>query len=749
MKKTIVLVPAIVLIVVLYQFLGNAFTITNTDPSVQLTVNPQAVIPIVHRGGINLGYRTEWGSEQLMKNIILNPGFEGTIDRRLIVVNQVDSSSFYDDKGWGDPDGWWAGATFEVRSGASLGAKGTIANSLQTGANGLPQYVSKTPLPALKPHDVIVVMQTKPDTNVWLPNNATNVVPDGSHARPGSSGVQSLKMTATKNAPAVARFFYDGGANETNGKFLLVNGPWTLSFWMTANNSSGKVDVTFKRINGQKPFFQQTIHTTSEWQQYTFNFTGNDDGAANILDLDITVSGTATVWLDDMFLGPAQASPTAFRTEVLDILKKIRPRFIRDTQGQLADSTANRLADPYSRKNTTMRMGENQTQTHYLWSIPELLELSKQVGAIPWIVLPTTLTDSELTAMGQFLAKNASRKQFSQVIVEFGNENWNWVFKPAGIPYPDAHGPVAERAFQLITAAAGTDVNLTKVINGQHVNPAVTLEYAKAVPNATITAVAPYYYYTQNAGTPTKKELASLFSPEGGLLKQTAEKLESLHQSLAVYELNMSTNKGTALDTERNLIVAGAVSGAALAKKMLENVYANAQPQVIYTFSGYQTRTSDVPGDVKLWGITRDLSPTQRLRPTGLALAMMNKVMGGSLHEINVNGTGSFTKDQGDHLTMGAFQTAHRWKAAVVSANDVPLQLAIQFPNDGRAMPNELLVLQSNSPFDNNEESEKVTIASQHLEVVGNTARFTVPAWGLVILNSTTPLPSAQENKTN
>ena len=48
-------------------------------------------------------------------------------------------------------------------------------------------------------------------------------------------------------------------------------------------------------------------------------------------------------------------------------------------------------------------------------------------------------------------------------LVEFGNENWNQVFRPAGIPDPVAHGAAATRAFQKIRAAAGANAPLITV----------------------------------------------------------------------------------------------------------------------------------------------------------------------------------------------------------------------------------------------------------------------------------------------
>jgi hypothetical protein len=40
----------------------------------------------VPRFGVNLGFRTSWGAEQLMANVVMNPGFEGIVDRCLVTA---------------------------------------------------------------------------------------------------------------------------------------------------------------------------------------------------------------------------------------------------------------------------------------------------------------------------------------------------------------------------------------------------------------------------------------------------------------------------------------------------------------------------------------------------------------------------------------------------------------------------------------------------------------------------------------
>ena len=386
------------------------------------------------------------------------------IDRIIVIVNKSDDTGFSDDNGWGYPDGHWDGARFEVRTGPSAGMRGTIQHSLMRGDDGLPRYSTAGNSPKLGMHDVISLTNpVKPSLDLWTPSSSQGIVnPDPSRSRPGSSGVQSVKLSPNPNDSAEFAFYFDG-MDPSAGNLLLVNGTWELSFWMMSDSDEGKVEVSFTRMNGAPAFFNETIPTTMRWEKYTYHFAGNESEASpfGYLKLDFKTSGNQmNVWIDDAYLGPIQKNKLAFRQEVVDLLKKMRPSFIRDAQGQLGDAMPNRIADPYARRPHASYVAKEETSHAYSYSLTELLDLCSAVGANPWIIVPPVLTDDELEQLGLYLSENAPKTRFSSVILEFGNENWNWVNRPAAIPYPDAHNPAANNAFLRITNAAGSKVNI-------------------------------------------------------------------------------------------------------------------------------------------------------------------------------------------------------------------------------------------------------------------------------------------------
>jgi hypothetical protein len=212
--------------------------------------------------------------------------------------------------------------------------------------------------------------------------------------------------------------------------------------------------VTFGRI-GSAPFVDRTIEPSSEWQLTSIEFAGRDNQAPPAtLELRFSASGTppARVLLDDVDLRAATSAATAFRSEVIAALRALHPGYLRDWQGQLGDTLINRLAPDFGRHPSRYRPG-NETQ--FAYSLPDFLDLCARVGARPWVVVPPTFSDAELVGLGKFLAAENGSRRFDRIAVEFGNENWNGIFRPAAIPNPETYGGVADRAFRLIREGAG------------------------------------------------------------------------------------------------------------------------------------------------------------------------------------------------------------------------------------------------------------------------------------------------------
>ncbi len=712
-------------------------------------IDPTPSAPKIERIGMNLSFWTSWGAEQYQNNILMNPGFEGEVDRIIVVVNHADDHSFSDGRGLGQKDDYWNGASFEIRSGLSAGTTGTISKSLNLGEHQLPQYFTDGPAPFLVADDVIVLTKSNTSNPVqqwWIPEASQSLVSlDNTSVHPHSSGSHSVALTPSESTPAEINSYLDA-ITDRAGNLLTLSGPWKFSSWIRGEGDSPQLTASFQRMNGTDPFFSETFQAPNEWKQVAFLFNPTDSSTPGTLKFGMSNQTPGTrIFVDDVFLGPVNTTNphTSWREEVVDMLKTIRPSYLRDWQGQLGDTFQNRTADIYGRKNWILRLYGGEGTPAFGYSIPDFLDLCTQVQAAPWIIIPPTLTDAELTLFGLFLSDHANTSQFPTVILEFGNENWNWLFRSTGIPIAAAHGPVADRAFEFIKLYAGPDVNIRRVINGQFYDPKLTKEFVSHANNYDTLAVAPYFFTTMDEGSSNTANLAALFKDDNALFKAINDQLKPLGKTMALYEVNLHTMSGKDSADSRNPFVTGAVGGTALAKRLIEGMFNNASPQLVFCFAQYDSHPFEVPGYVGLWGICRDCSTTKRLRPTGLAVIMLNKVAAGSLHKVTAKDADA------DSITLAAFRTADEWNAAAINSNATPQRIELHFPDDGRELPTYANVLEAASPFDSNEDVERVKIVKKPIEVSERTIQFIIPAYGFCTLTSDRIEQAAQNLPSN
>lgn len=719
-----------------FNYWGETIATAPKEPlSVSLTVSENPHVASTQRLGLNTSSWTTYGAEQYMRNILKNPGFEGKIDRIVVIVQRSDKDSFSDGSGLGQIDGYWKEATYDVRSGSSVGQKGKISNSLKEGFGGLPQYFSEGELPELKENDVVVLTKfsnPNPVEQWWIPEQSIPYVKVVDEIRRSGSDGKNLLVLSPQDGETAEINFYLDMLTEKYGKLLTCQGPWRLSFWIRSEgNETPQVSTFFRRINANN-FVKKDFNPTSEWQRVEFDFNPTDTGPDGPLQFQLSARGDNThTYVDDIALGPIQTNgEDIWRQDVVEMIKKLRPAYLRDWQGQTSDTFQNRLAADYARKPYVQRGFGGQGESNFSFSIPDFLDLCHKTQANPWIVIPTTLGDHELQEFGNYLSSHANKDNFSEVILEFGNENWNWAFRSQGIPFPASHGAVAERAFQFISAAAGPNVPLRKAINAQFANPAMGEEFMNGSPSADLLGVAPYFFNQLEQSATEEETLGKMFAVDEKNYQQFQSFLSPREKKMGIYEINLHTTNGNATTEERNKYLPSAVAGTALAKHLLVALENKASPICLFCFAQISTKAKEAPnnGEIPLWGIVRDVSTTKRFRPTGLAMQMLNEVIAGSLH-----------KTKGGEETpikATAFRTADQWSAAIVSEHPETATVSLQFPQDQRNLPTRSKVLDAHSPFDNNEIEEQVKIALKDVLKNDRTVTVQVPPYGFVILTA-------------
>lgn len=639
-----------------------------------LTVSPAATRTAVLPLGLNLGTWTSWGAEQLRANVLKNPGFEGTLDRALICVQDSGTNWFLDDTSWTSrPAGFWSGATFEVLSGGAAGVHGEIEqNELR---NGFAWFQTRNPLDGLRRGDIISVTKVNDydlPADWWFENNAAGrIVPDRESIRPGSRGIRSMRLSPDTPDPVGLESYLDS-LGAPAGKLLPVNGNWRIRFWARGTAGS-QLRAYFRRL-GSSPFLDQTVQPTPDWRLYEFTFTAVDSGPVGTLEFRLEATGAGTsVWVDDAELSQADSGTLAFRRELVETLKALKPGYLRDWQGQLGETLQNRLADSDARRASRYRPGD--TQVDYEYSIPEFLRLCSEIGARPWIVMPTTLRADEWLEAGQALGALRAQYGFPEIVVEFGDENWNQLFRPAGILSPETLANVANRASQSFRAGTAADARFHFVVGGNAQDPSFLQRFSAVADPSIETAIAPYYLYSASAGQ-TRQQLLPLLFNDG------LSGISSVTPGLSLYELNASTLSGSATPSDVNALLDSPQAGAALAWHALSWLDAGVSRQCIYTIAGFDTYNSS--GQlVRLFGIARDLAGVSHLRGTGSAMRLLNQVLAGELHQV--------TAKQSDSAVRAlAFRSSGQWSLAMVSSSPDAVEVAVEFPRASGVLPSRL-----------------------------------------------------------
>lgn len=676
--------------------------------------------PDLPRYGLNLGGSGTWGAEHLRANVLANPGFEPVLDRTLLILKEASAGRMVDDTPWlARPNGFWDNAGFHLLSGRQAGAGGSILTSSRRHADGLAEFQLETPMEGLRTGDVAVATRPRdmqPAAQWWVGRGR---LANSAEVRPGSAGRQSLQMLASRGEPVELLHFLDN-ITDRAGKLLLVNGVWKLEFWARASKPGASLRIYFGRA-GSKPFVETSARVETTWKRHSFEFNASDTGPDGVLTLSLTAL-EGEILLDDAYLGEANPGVGGFRQVVVETLRDLRPGYLRDWQGQLGDTFANRVALEHGHQPVRYRPGDNEIQFHY--SLPDFFELCAKVGARPWVVAPTTLTHAEWRELGAYLRQSAERYGFDEILLEFGNENWNQIFRPGGIPDAATHAMVADRAFKLVKEGSRNDGRIITVANAQYVNADSPREIGARSRESDRIAVAPYMVNSLEHGMDIASMHHAAFEENGDLLGRQSQMAQMQHKKLSVYEVNFHTTWGNAEKAERNAVVTGAGSGAALARRLMQATLAGVREQGVYVLSGFDSYTAEGKELVRLWGITRDLTVPSHLRPTGLALQMLNRAAGG------LTTTARCAGDACTGLTALYFGDGSRM--AVVSASHEPTPVKLQMAcGVGNAT---LQVLDGSRPELNNEKETQVRVQQRKLPCQRGLVAFTLPGHSLAVV---------------
>lgn len=743
-----------------------------------ITIGPEVLRSNVKRLGINLSGQTFYDSGQMLRNLTFrNPGFEGETWQSILRCKSVTATTCTDENQYAVwPAGFLDGATFELVSGPSKGATGTVrASTAAANAQGVTLTLSS---PATA-GDFILLHLNKPgnaQAGWWTSlNGGATLTTEFKDLSPNTPGKQALRVDATgPNQSAAISSYFDSSEGRS---FVQLTGKFTLAFRAKLISGNNLVAVKSERLDtkhGAHTFFSKPIPLTTAWRDYTFTFDATEDGTAlGTVGLTFAFDHTAAL-LDDVSLtaAPAPNNPTAFRNEVVETLRDLRPGVLRymDNGTNFGSSLDNLLAPPSAR----LRTGAS-TQLTVQEDIPlglhEFLTLAKAVGAEPWFAMPPGTSPTQAANLIEYLsgaptthygAIRASLGQtapwtsvFSQIHLELGNEEWNGrSFAGSSMADPTAYGRRAEAIFHAIrTAPTFTAGKFDLVLGSWATVPWWTQQEVASSSGFDSVAVAPYLFNDFNDSSSSEAIFGPMLAqpesvdsrPDGYMAQQSKNTKAS---KLAVYEVNLGSMTGSAAvsqsDIDRAIPSMGA--GLALADHMLLMLRdLGITTQCLFGLPEYVNNFT-APGPkrmIPLWGAVVDMGgPTNLRRPQFLAEQLANEAILPTMLTTHISGPNPIWNqplspndkiklDRAHLIQTFAFIDGPRHSLILLNLSRTET-LSVQLPT----LPNRVEESRLTAAHidDSNEQTQKVSITRQHLAAFSSTTPYPLPPYSMTVL---------------
>ena len=369
-----------------------------------------------------------------------------------------------------------------------------------------------------------------------------------------SKGAQSLDTSSRApegGSTASLRTQFEGAGsveqqwlNNTEGWARLHEGkPYVWRCWLRQSGvPDGKVKVELGSLASQ------TLDVTGDWKLYEIEFVGAPPQKKSE-PIALSVSGAGTLWADNMAVYEKSLPIGAAYPDEVAKMKTVDPGVLRI----------------WSLQNNTAFGVSLDAALGGLWNAPaqfigkriepkdpvglhQMLELSAQTGADPWIICSTRMTPEEQANLIEYLAGPATspygkkradmgRTQpwtatFGKIYLEMGNEVWNNSFKMQGFSgEPERYGAYAQMMFEAMQKSPYFDAaKMPFVVNGwANQADGYGVKAAQTAPSARYFDLAPYL----GGGWDVGGEFAGDVTQEYGLFNRRnyGDKLLAAHQA--------------------------------------------------------------------------------------------------------------------------------------------------------------------------------------------------------------------------
>ena len=752
-------------------------------------ITDEILVPDCDRLGINLGGDAYYSGAALVKKRV-RANFEGTSYRQCHfgpVWTENGCSTWF-----GVPDAWReflldGNGRYTILSGPSKGTTGVIRGIRKIAYDHQGKTVQqdffvldKVIEPADANGGILVENLSRIDEgklkrphDYWM---SDGVAIRNGDVPNGSFGVSPMHMDAA-NKRQFIRF------STHYRRYGELNGLWRVRFW--AKRLAGNPVVAF--IPSRDEWGESGQVTPGDkWQQHELtlrvdkvpepDFSGSTQHLTFVLSADggSVLIDDVEAWLE------GDTNPTAFRDDCVNMLREFNPGVIR--QLQMGGTTLrNSLMPPIkahafaSQKST--KSGPYDGGRHAAYGLHQLYELCEHLGCDPWYCLPGTLHIQEIKDFMEYLAGPADTpygrlraelghaepwtKTLGTIHVEFGNEAWN----NAG-PYQLGGFNGEDYWKDLIAAAKASPYYTPNIIfhaGGQAANSWLNGNLMPRVPNADRFGLAPYIIQSLSKEDMQRMKTDDDFfrwafawpiwrsNDPDGAMHQNEQLARENNMELSIYEVNHHITHGDGPLAPRNRLTTSIGGGLNVCNGMLLMLKRHhIRAQCLFSLVQHSYNAHGI-GAVRLWGTALTMRKDhERYRPTFLACATANRVIGGSLvqtvHEgadPTFVGEGVFNRRRGVEkyeapvLSSYAFDDGkNRGLILVNLATRQPRPVDVQFEGEAVA-PAQCWTLTADQITANNEFEQpepQVQVRESQLASFQSGSRITVPAFSMMAL---------------
>jgi hypothetical protein len=401
---------------------------------------------------------------------------------------------------------------------------------------------------------------------------------DTANPAPEGGSKASLKLDVKEASPSAPAgpWHWFVAHNDKESKVRFKPGKsYKAQIWLKQQGMSDpRVQIQFGTV------MTKVVDVTPEWRKFEFDLPVDSpekpyaSTQGDSTRMWIGALSPGTLWIDNFVVWQTDAAPYAVMPEEVAILKDFKPHVLRLWGGLDAPTLDFWLSKGFAQP---IRGGYGKTESPVYASLGETLEVCREVGADPWLILNPWFTAEENANLMDYLGGPADKdygklraehghpepwtKTFKKIYLESANEAWNQIMRYALTAQPETYAAVADRQFRELKKSPYYSRDKFEIVaNGwdnQMQKDGWSRRVALASKEADRVDIAYYFGGWEKGATPVASETEAAEGIYQDKLFATALEFEPKILDSATFDPDFLRNFAAALRAEPELLAAG------------------------------------------------------------------------------------------------------------------------------------------------------------------------------------------------